>query len=1207
MKRYILLIVSLLIIGAAFVLDNLSHQLGSEYRYRKNVASALDEKTRLAGKFFNELITEDKESIVSICEESREENIILLKYTNDSLTFWSSNSIPAVDFLTGNDYSNRLDTINNSYYYVVRSETDSVTCIGLINLYTTYPYENEFLESGFLSDFKLPDCAEISLDKDRGLSVEYKGSYLFSIFITDIHQNIEFRAILASIILIIGLILLGISLYIPFRNLTGRKKLVAWVILGGIVVLRRIQLGYPFRLGSFLIFDPKIYADAKTIFSASLGDLMINSLLLFFLAVLIAHECRQSGNKLAGLKINSLPGIILQTLVCLLFLFYANYFSRSLIFNSSISFQSGANNQLSVYSFLGYTLNGMNYLSAGMVLVCLLGHSLVRENRVTFLIAFGSTLIAGYTLIGYAFSFFIDPVSLVFFGIIILTALGMRFFNRDLSAYSSLVIFILIFSVYSFVFNSRSYREKNIHRKESLAFSLANEHDPDAESKFEDLSRQIETDVYINTRFETGQIDTDSLWNYLKTNYFSGFWNKYELIITLCRPIDSIGYQCYNDFGQVVNQEGFSLPDSRFYYLNRSVRISYLGQFIFHNFNGNEEISLFIELNLRSDDFFGYPELLLDKRKSEDRLLQGYSYAKYYRGNLVSKAGEFSYSTTTDIFGEMPDDYRNVTLNNYHHLLFRSDEDSIIVISSPQVRYIDILVGFSYIFIFYYLCLIVIMGGKIALLSHGKLLVRLRSKIQFSILSILVISLVLIAFSTVWLNLQTYKQRQYDNLNEKVRSVLIELKHKLNQEEELTPEWHDSKYPTLDRLLIKFSDVFYTDINLYNLNGNLLATSRAEIFNLGLLGDKMDPVAYIRLNQEKRAQFIQQESIGKLEYLSAYVPFENDEGRELAYLNLPYFTRQTELQASVSALILTIVNIYVILVLITIVITIFISDQITRPLAMLQLKFRELKIGNKYEQISYKREDEIGSLVLEYNRMVLELEKSINLLARSERESAWREMAKQIAHEIKNPLTPMRLSIQQLNKLWADKNEDFDKYLNSVSDTLIEQIDNLSAIASEFSNFAQMPVAKFEEVNVVEILDKSVKLFRSNDLTIHFNPPDEEIIIRADKEQLSRVFINLIKNGIQSIPDDKKGEISISVQTGKKHVTLIFQDNGRGIPDEVKPKLFMPNFTTKSSGMGLGLAIVKNIIDQIKGEISFDTRLGEGSAFTLRIPLQKGK
>jgi nitrogen fixation/metabolism regulation signal transduction histidine kinase len=225
------------------------------------------------------------------------------------------------------------------------------------------------------------------------------------------------------------------------------------------------------------------------------------------------------------------------------------------------------------------------------------------------------------------------------------------------------------------------------------------------------------------------------------------------------------------------------------------------------------------------------------------------------------------------------------------------------------------------------------------------------------------------------------------------------------------------------------------------------------------------------------------------------------------------------------------------------------------------------------------------------------------MLARSERESAWREMAKQIAHEIKNPLTPMRLSVQQLKKSWDDGRKDFNEHLESVSNILIEQIDNLSTIASEFSNFAKMPAAKIEDVDLIQIIQKAIELFEGNKkYDISFKTDVNSAMIRADREQLSRVFINMIKNAMQSIPEERMGEISLEATETRDKIQLRISDNGRGIPDDIKPKLFMPNFTTKTSGMGLGLAIVRNALEYIGADISFETELGKGTTFLLEFP-----
>jgi len=360
------------------------------------------------------------------------------------------------------------------------------------------------------------------------------------------------------------------------------------------------------------------------------------------------------------------------------------------------------------------------------------------------------------------------------------------------------------------------------------------------------------------------------------------------------------------------------------------------------------------------------------------------------------------------------------------------------------------------------------------------------------------------------------------------------------------------------------------------------------------------------LVNEMKADVIHNEKIGNLDYISAYIPLKNKDNNLLAFINLPYFTRQEELTREVSTMVVAAVNIYVLLLLITFLIAVFISRKITTPLRFIQMKFSEIKLGQQYEKINYNTNDEIGGLVNEYNRMVSELEKSIEMLAKSERESAWREMAKQIAHEINNPLTPMKLSVQHLQRAWVDKNEKFGTYLDRISKTLIDEIDNLSAIATEFSNFAKMPKATNEPLDLVTKLNNVINLFSNDNVVFQVNMNSiESAPIFADKEQISRVFINLFKNAIQSVEKNTTPQIDIHLITNETWNEVRIKDNGKGIPIEMRDTLFRPNFTTKTSGMGLGLAIVKNIIESAGGTITYETEENKGTCFIVKLPVYK--
>jgi len=262
-----------------------------------------------------------------------------------------------------------------------------------------------------------------------------------------------------------------------------------------------------------------------------------------------------------------------------------------------------------------------------------------------------------------------------------------------------------------------------------------------------------------------------------------------------------------------------------------------------------------------------------------------------------------------------------------------------------------------------------------------------------------------------------------------------------------------------------------------------------------------------------------------------------------------------------------------------------------------------MRFGQRNEKIDYNENDEIGQLVKQYNKTIEELEKSAGLLAQTERETAWRTMARQIAHEINNPLTPMKLTLQQLQRTKRMNDDRFDEYFEKSTETLVEQIDNLSRIAGTFSNFARMPEARFERFDIASKLYLTTQLFSANNeaANIRYNGPTENIFVHADPEQMIQVFNNLFKNALQAIPAEREGEITVSLTTSGNQVVITVADNGIGIDNELYDSIFTPNFTTKSTGMGLGLSVSKNIIENAGGKISFTTEKNAGSIFKVEL------
>ena len=288
------------------------------------------------------------------------------------------------------------------------------------------------------------------------------------------------------------------------------------------------------------------------------------------------------------------------------------------------------------------------------------------------------------------------------------------------------------------------------------------------------------------------------------------------------------------------------------------------------------------------------------------------------------------------------------------------------------------------------------------------------------------------------------------------------------------------KCPEVTGRLSDMSELLLIDINIYSRQGKLIATSRPEIFEYGFEGTLVDPEALKQIEKLGVTSYIANGKVGELTYMSAYMPLVLDNGKSYI-LNIPYFAQNDELNLDIIIMVVITVNIAIVMMVLAFILSGLVAERVTRPLQMLNDKLKKMHVGGKNEKIVYNHADEVGRLVEEYNNMVDKLDESIVQLAKSERESAWREMARQIAHEIKNPLTPMKLNIQfMLRSLQMEDTEKFKERFRAVSGMLIEQIDNMAAIASAFSDFAKMSEAHNETFEVDELVRNCSLLFKNN-------------------------------------------------------------------------------------------------------------------------------
>jgi nitrogen fixation/metabolism regulation signal transduction histidine kinase len=468
-----------------------------------------------------------------------------------------------------------------------------------------------------------------------------------------------------------------------------------------------------------------------------------------------------------------------------------------------------------------------------------------------------------------------------------------------------------------------------------------------------------------------------------------------------------------------------------------------------------------------------------------------------------------------------------------------------------------------------------------------------------------VLSFFIIGAATISFFIERYNRNNVDKLSRTAGIMVKELQKQLSDTAAFNPDLPDSATSyNLQKLVNEVADIHNADVNVYGLEGNLQVSSENEVYDKGILSKQMHPVAYYHLSRLREVQYVQKERLSSLDYWSIYASVRNKNGEVVQYLNIPYFSTQIDLKQEISNFLVTIINLNAFIFLIAGVIALFITNKITQSFSVIGDKMREITLGKTNEEIVWNRKDEIGELVKQYNKMVHQLEESAEALAKSEREGAWREMARQVAHEIKNPLTPMKLSIQYLQKAIDSNHPNVKDLTAGVANTLIEQIDHLSKIAADFSQFANIGNKKIELVDLHQVIGILVDLYSSNPkVRIQWNKVFGSVVLKADKTHMNRVFTNLFANAVDACQDKPVCNIRINEVQNDSVITISVKDNGEGIPEEMRSKIFTPNFTTKTSGTGLGLAMTKSIVEQAKGYIWFETEEGEGTTFFVQLPV----
>lgn len=474
----------------------------------------------------------------------------------------------------------------------------------------------------------------------------------------------------------------------------------------------------------------------------------------------------------------------------------------------------------------------------------------------------------------------------------------------------------------------------------------------------------------------------------------------------------------------------------------------------------------------------------------------------------------------------------------------------------------------------------------------------LRTRIFLAMILLVLVASVLIAWVTIYQYREEAERYQKDKLERKEAAIRASINYTLStatypvETEYISLIFKDKIY--------EISDIHNVEVNMYDLNGHLLKSSKATFFK-DSLETKIPDYILDALKHSSDKRYVKNMIVDDQKYKSSYTYITDNYFKPLGILNLPAIEDDGFIQRELNEFLKRLAQVYIFMLIIAIVLAYFLSKTIAKSLKKVSDKITKTRLGQKNKKIRPEEASrEILTLVQAYNSMVDELEESAAKFARTEREQAWREMAKQVAHEIKNPLTPMRLTVQDFEQKFDPQDPEIRKKVKEYSKSLINQIDTMSSIASAFSNFAQMPAQQSEILNVPKIIKLALDIF--NDEHIIFKTEKEEILAKFDRAQLIRVLTNLVKNALQAVGQQENPRVMVEIREMEKEVRIEISDNGTGISEENKSKIFEPKFTTKSSGMGLGLGMVKNIVETYGGNVTFTSEKGRGTTFVVQFP-----
>jgi two-component system nitrogen regulation sensor histidine kinase NtrY len=1154
-------------------------------------------------------------SLSKLRSQSKRWSFDKIVYEGSLPVYWTSRDVlPGYRTVKGAKHTFYYETSSWKFILVInRSQTDEneLSVVSVIPLSFEPPIINEFIKPEFnkqIFDFSLFDIKKEQQENYQ--AILYNDEPLFYIYF---NQGYHVRPVWVNGLYIALTICFLAGLIWYFRNTTlhfirSKKSGLALLWLAGLLGLSRfamITMGFPGEYLPWSLFDAKIYASSDL--NPSLGDLLINITVGMIYLVVLNRYLSSFLNRSKWM--NRISNDI------------AGWSMILLSFGSSWLFWQifYALNQHSSWSYDIFDLYDINYLKViGLLIVLIMSaiyfivnHILVRmlllrKMRFSFIVSsIVLSVLVIISLIAQNELTWIWLIHYCFLILILYLKLPQKTTVIQYSTFFYFIITALTCASFTYVVLTQFKLNKLDTKLSRMADQLMVDNDFYAEYLIEESAARISNDVFIQNRMFSPYAGKDIIIEKVKRVYLGPYFERYDISIVLYNA-NGIPYLERNAPLSVeeVNEiiDPYRINEEGLYFIN-SDQINVPKRYLkIIEIKRYKQTAGYILLDLRQKKVIPntlYPLLLADARFPLLMEQTEYAYGVFSNGIMVSSFGPLSYTNIYEYAADRDFFNKNSwSSDGYDHHAF-GDEERRIIISVKKGQEGQDISNLSFYFLWFSLGILVVITFYLALGYRKGRQNNLSTRIQIYLNLAFFIPLAIITISSISLISKIYRENLEKEYIEKTFGLHDKISDALS-----IPISEDMEQEYISNELVKMARFAETDINMFSMSGKLIATSQQAIFQSDFISDFIAPEALYHIRDQQARYIILEESIGKLSFKNIYMGIKSFEtGNIVAIISIPFFKAEEELSRQVINILTRELNIFTSLFLVLFFISYFLSRALTSPLRLIGDKMRKLSFSSANEPIDWKSDDEIGKLIMTYNSMLRNLEDSRKALAKSEKESAWREMARQVAHEIKNPLTPMKLTLQHLQRIVMDR-EGSDNLKEQIN-ALLQQVDTLSDIASSFSAFAKMPAPVTDSFDFKAMLDATVTTYRKNEIgQVVYQSEMDKAMVNGDEKWLSRAISNIIINGLQAAQDNIHPLLEVNLKHhNERTLRLTIRDNGTGIPEEIQEKIFTPNFSTKSSGSGLGLAIAKKAVVHAGGKIWFETTKDRGTVFYIELPL----